>query len=519
MKNRYRWRHRAFSLVVVIALLGTIQIAVTLREPTTAGPALLKAARAEAATCGPNDVGCKLYNGQAGIVQDTPTPIFSPNMTGHGETTTILWNGQWLMYYRTFVRPDDSRKCGFPTGIALAKSSDGGATWQAQNGGKPLPTLQSVMPGGCAEATNITATELYAPDVIVDGSKLLMVFERRDTDTSGARCAVGRACISVWYATSTAAGGDVWGQQHRLLAPGAVGAWDDEVGTPDIELYGSPRYVLTFHGHDATNHITPYYQRGYLKFNTLGDNLPGRAKITVALPGWANQGIGISDMRKESNGQWYAVFEAYSGTDYRCGQPTAKTAVGIAQSSDVATWTIRNGPLLRGGLNTTSCGWDVPAFQLIAGRSTIVTNDDAPPEQMFRRWRIQSDPAPTRWSAGGSVLPRNTYLAAGDRLTAGPYQLVMQDDGNLVLYGGSAIWASDTDKQCPGPQATMQTDGNFVLYCNGAAKQATGTDGHPGAALFLHSDGPWVLSAQGKDFYATAGNSPHRLEGGCIQQC
>jgi len=28
---------------------------------------------------------------------------------------------------------------------------------------------------------------------------------------------------------------------------------------------------------------------------------------------------------------------------------------------------------------------------------------------------IQIDSAPTRWNSGGSVLPRNTFLAAGDR--------------------------------------------------------------------------------------------------------
>jgi hypothetical protein len=147
MNDRQRWRRRALSIVVGTALLGTIQVVVTLREPNAAGPAFLKSAPAEAATCGPKRCWLQLDNGQARIVQDTPKP-FSSNMTGHGETTTILWNGQWLMYYRTFVRPDNGQRCAFPTGIALAKSSDGGFTWQAQNGGKPLPTLQSVMPGG-----------------------------------------------------------------------------------------------------------------------------------------------------------------------------------------------------------------------------------------------------------------------------------------------------------------------------------------------------------------------------------
>jgi hypothetical protein len=188
-------QRRMMSILMATALVCGMQMVVSLSPPGGPTPSFLKAERADAATCGTNDIGCKLYNGQLGILQESPKP-FDSKTHGHGETTTIQWNNQLLMYYRSYIKSDGS-SCQFPTGIALAKSTDGGTTWQAQNGGKPLSTLSSVMPGGCAEATNITATELYSPDVIVDGSQLLMVFERRDTDTTGARCAVGRACISM----------------------------------------------------------------------------------------------------------------------------------------------------------------------------------------------------------------------------------------------------------------------------------------------------------------------------------
>jgi hypothetical protein len=68
----------------------------------------------------------------------------------------------------------------------MATSADGGASWQAVDAGKLLGGLQSVMPGGCAETTTISATEVFSPDVIVDGANLLMVFERRGTDPTGA---------------------------------------------------------------------------------------------------------------------------------------------------------------------------------------------------------------------------------------------------------------------------------------------------------------------------------------------
>ena len=45
-----------------------------------------------------------------------------------------------------------------------------------------------------------------------------------------------------------------------------------------------------------------------------------------------------------------------------------------------------------------------------------------------------------------------------------PNKLVMQGDGNLVLYrGNSAKWASDTHGK-KGEKLVMQDDGNLVLY-------------------------------------------------------
>jgi hypothetical protein len=41
--------------------------------------------------------------------------------------------------------------------------------------------------------------------------------------------------------------------------------------------------------------------------------------------------------------------------------------------------------------------------------------------------------------------------------------LIMQGDGNLVIYSPLAIWASNTDGE-PGAHLLVQNDGNVVLY-------------------------------------------------------
>jgi len=71
-----------------------------------------------------------------------------------------------------------------------------------------------------------------------------------------------------------------------------------------------------------------------------------------------------------------------------------------------------------------------------------------------------------------NVLPAETTLSKGQRVQSknGLYHLIMQDDGNLVLYFGlfdplQPVWSSNTRNS--GWYARMQADGNFVVYSNG----------------------------------------------------
>jgi len=89
-------------------------------------------------------------------------------------------------------------------------------------------------------------------------------------------------------------------------------------------------------------------------------------------------------------------------------------------------------------------------------------------------------------------------LNTNDQLVAdnGKTQLLMQNDGNLVLYRTDthqALWASNTWAK-PVNHAVMQGDGNFVCYdANGQAYWATGTWGHPGSYVLLQDDGNLVV--------------------------
>ena len=109
------------------------------------------------------------------------------------------------------------------------------------------------------------------------------------------------------------------------------------------------------------------------------------------------------------------------------------------------------------------------------------------------------------------VVTVSQQLNVGDgiRSADGRYILVMQSDGNLVLYSPSrAVWASNTN----GTGANtliMQSDGNLVLYSpSRGAVWASNTAGSGGNVIVMQSDGnlvlyspsraPWASNTSGK---------------------
>ncbi|WP_030271135.1 hypothetical protein [Streptomyces sp. NRRL B-24484] len=124
-------------------------------------------------------------------------------------------------------------------------------------------------------------------------------------------------------------------------------------------------------------------------------------------------------------------------------------------------------------------------------------------------------------AAGTSAfLQSGQQLTPGQSLVSGETALVMQGDGNLVLYlvgptgnHGPAVWSSGTYGH-PGAYAVMQPDGNLVVYRQGRSAPAdalwsTRSWGHPGAYAQL-LDGWWGVSSSinGTLWQTTTGLAP-----------
>ena len=108
------------------------------------------------------------------------------------------------------------------------------------------------------------------------------------------------------------------------------------------------------------------------------------------------------------------------------------------------------------------------------------------------------------WSSGSSpsygVVPDR--LLAGQRLAPaqsltsdnGIYELIMQEDGNMVVYGnGSPVWSSGTTSSFRGSDAVMQRDGNFVVYAQGRPNWHSQSSDRSGALLIMQDDGNAVI--------------------------
>jgi len=99
--------------------------------------------------------------------------------------------------------------------------------------------------------------------------------------------------------------------------------------------------------------------------------------------------------------------------------------------------------------------------------------------------------------AKNSLLPGES-LTPGHHLTSknGKYIFDMQRDGNIVVYkiknGRHVLWSSGTSKYNV-TKLIMQSDGNLVMYLYRHASWSTGTSGNPGVFLIMQNDGNAVI--------------------------
>jgi hypothetical protein len=179
------------------------------------------------------------------------------------------------------------------------------------------------------------------------------------------------------------------------------------------------------------------------------------------------------------------------GTYYVCDLTSVAPSLAQVGDSGGPVYTSSGGSVVAYGLVEArlldgSLGYYSQITQALAelnvGLVTTSGNQPVPQDFGIYLWPNQS-------------LSPNQYLLASN----GAYELVMQGDGNLVLYSTTrATWNSGTSGHPDVLYTVMQGDGNLVIYKQGGiAIWNSGTQGNPGAFLAMQSDGNLVIYKPG----------------------
>ncbi|SCX47518.1 D-mannose binding lectin, partial [Klenkia marina] len=223
------------------------------------------------------------------------------------------------------------------------------------------------------------------------------------------------------------------------------------------------------------------------------------ATTTVTLvPVAASSGTRAIKLTAADGTVYYLEYRQASGRDAWLGD--SRNAYGL--TSGVVLRRASSGAntsLLLDGSPSGSAGWDgdmqqalpVGAAVQVAGGDfhVVVQRTDAGSAAV--RVRTALAPTVTSLLTGDELYPDQSLVSAN-----GAYRLVVQADGNLVVYGAGdrVVWASYSGGS--GARAVMQADGNLVVYGGrGEALWSTRTYASSGGSVRLSDDGAVVVSS------------------------
>jgi len=219
---------------------------------------------------------------------------------------------------------------------------------------------------------------------------------------------------------------------------------------------------------------------------------------------------------------WVPLDASWKVRDYRPGLPGMLTTVPFNPleqgyltepawqkrstaeyyEAKVAAWLAQ--PQNRPDLTIADVGYDGPirqqAFSALPAGLPYGVDWQPPETETARPSEIPVDAryAVTVTLGHTGVLPPESTLMPGDSLFSpnGQFRLVMQPQGNLVLYRETtALWATPPQTlNFPGSVFKVQQDGNLALFVNGATLVwSSGTFDNPNSRLVLQNDGNLVL--------------------------
>lgn len=264
-----------------------------------------------------------------------------------------------------------------------------------------------------------------------------------------------------------------------------VGAWEEA----DVRIAfrwngdgGSWSYVGTYCRRIPS--ANPTMNFGWFDAFTSDDEI---RRVTLHEFGHA-LGLGHEHQSPAGGIQWNrpAVYDFYARTQGWSQQDVDQQVLNRASST-----------------TTNFTSFDPESIMLYSFPASLTTNGVGTP---FNTLLSNTDRAFVRqtypFSTTKDVLYEGETLNVGESLISsdGRYKLVLQGDGNMVIYNGSnrAIWNSGTWGM-PIDHAAMQYDGNFVLYdTSGRARWSSNTWNQVGSSLVMQNDGNLIIYQRGQ---------------------
>lgn len=288
---------------------------------------------------------------------------------------------------------------------------------------------------------------------------------------------------------------DSWASCNRAatlneasVAPGETGSFTFETQAPTTAGSYKEYFNLVAEGAAWMNDIGLYWgvsvsSASYaytVTSNTMPSSLsPGETASVVV------------QVRNDSNVSWYR--NGRNPIDMGTASPYDRHSAFIGDD-----WLSNNRPA-RSGISLDPGQTTTFSFTLKAPTNSGVYNETFSLVAEGYKWFGQTFSKSITVGSGGST-PTN-IMESGSSLTSGQtirsqdsrYRLVMQTDGNLVLYSPNRpIWWTGTNGK-PADRLSVQGDGNMVLYGPGKYYWATWTQGKGAVHLVVQNDGNLVL--------------------------
>lgn len=179
----------------------------------------------------------------------------------------------------------------------------------------------------------------------------------------------------------------------------------------------------------------------------------------------------------------YANPTAQTGVVTSDSSSTANAANDSTSSGDSSTTLPTDGGSLSSGSGTGTATGNTTTGNTTTGNTGTTTTGNTGGNTTAQA----AAPAPC------GVLSATMQLNQGQSLSScsGQYKLILQTDGNVVVYaGGMPLWSPLINT---GVVLAMQADGNLVAYSSSQAVWNSGTYGHPGAFTKMQDDGNLVV--------------------------